>query len=351
MRALVKTQKGDGFLEVREMEKPAVQNADDVLIRIAAAGVCGTDLHILHDEFPCWPPVILGHEFSGTVVEVGSAVTRFAPGDRVVGEPHTRFCGKCVLCRAGNIQLCAEKRSPGWGINGAFTSYIVMPELFLHMVPAGLSDEVAALAEPAAIVVHGLLERGGMQACENVAIVGAGPIALLSVVVARAAGARAVYVLGTDADEALRFPVATRLGADAIFNVQRSDAVMCVLEATGGIGVDTVVEASGAAPGIDLAAAVVKKRGHMTVLGLPGNAQVPVRWADMVRKVLDVAFCFSSSVSAWEKALTILARSPVDLSCLISHRAAIEDWRQVFEDCETGRAVKALFIPPSIINK
>jgi L-iditol 2-dehydrogenase len=173
MKALVKTAKGIGNIEVRDIPVPGIKNDDDVLIKISAAGVCGTDIHIYRDEFPYWPPVVMGHEFSGVVAETGRAVKNFKPGDRIVAEPHTRFCGKCYLCRTGHIQLCPEKRSPGWGMDGAFTDYLVMPELFLHHIPGGLSDEAAALTEPTAIVVTGVIERGRISVSETVIIVGA----------------------------------------------------------------------------------------------------------------------------------------------------------------------------------
>ena len=344
MKALVKTAKGEGNIEVREVPKPVVTQENEVLIRVSASGVCGTDLHILHDEFIYWPPVILGHEFSGRVADVGKAVTRFRIGDRVVAEPHTCFCGKCELCRTGNIHLCESKRSPGWGMDGAFTDYIVMPELFLHRIPDNLSDPIAALTEPTAIVVNGVLERGGLNACDTVAIIGVGPIALLSVVVAKAAGAKKIIILGTDADEALRFPVANKLGVDLSINVMKHNSVNMVMEQTDGKSVDLVIEASGAAAGINTGIAIAKKRGRIAALGLPTKKEIPVCWSDMVTKVLDVAFCFSSSVSAWEKAITILASSPVDLNCLISHKTSIDNWEKVFDDCERGNAIKAIFV-------
>jgi threonine dehydrogenase-like Zn-dependent dehydrogenase len=345
MKGLVKAAKGDGNIEVRDIPVPGIQNDDDVLIKISAAGVCGTDIHIYHDEFPYWPPVVMGHEFSGVVAGIGKEVKRFKPGDRIVAEPHTRFCGKCYLCRAGHIQLCAEKRSPGWGMHGAFTDYLVMPELFLHHIPDKLSDNVAALTEPAAIVVNGVVERGKASVGDRIAIVGAGPIALLSVAAAKAAGARKVYVLGTGADEAMRFPAARALGADEIINVLKVDAAAKILEETGGTGVDLTIEASGAAAGVNTAVAITRKCGRITVLGLPGAEKIPVVWGEMVKKVLDITFCFSSSVSSWEKAIAMLAASPYDLDALISHRAKIDDWKKVFDDIEAGNAIKALFIP------
>jgi L-iditol 2-dehydrogenase len=315
------------------------------LIRISAAGVCGTDIHIYRDEFPYWPPVVMGHEFSGVIVETGKGVAGFKHGDRVVAEPHTRFCGKCSLCRAGHIQLCPEKRSPGWGMDGAFTDYLVMPELFLHHVPDSLKDDIAALTEPTAIVVTGVIERGGAAVGDTVAVVGAGPIALLSVITAKAAGAQRVYLLGTNADESLRFPAAQVLGAERIINVDKTDAAAVILDETGGLGVDLAVEASGAAAGINTAARITKKCGRIVVLGLPGEEKTAVIWGEMVKKALDASFCFSSSVFSWGKALSLLSSFRGDLRVLISHRAKIDDWEKVFSDIESGKAIKALFVP------
>lgn len=345
MRALMKTEKGVGHFEVRDIPVPTLKKPDDVLIRVLAAGVCGTDVHIYEDTFQNYPPVVLGHEFSGVVTEVGSAVTRFQPGDRVVGEPHTRFCGKCDMCRAGNIQLCAEKRSPGWGIDGAFTDFLVMPELFLHHIPEHVSDEVAALAEPMAIVTHEVLERAKVEPQDVVAIIGAGPIGLLASVAARAGGASRVVVLGTDADEAIRFPAARKLGADSVINVLHQDAVKAILDMTHDRGADLVIEASGSEPGINTAIDIVKKCGRICAVGMPNTERVHIQWLKMINKVLTVIFNLSSSVSSWERALSIMANTSCDLRAVITHHASIEDWELVFADIAQGRAIKALFVP------
>ena len=143
MKALVKKEKGKGFVEILECDKP-VPKANEVLIKVAYTGICGTDIHILHDEFSYWPPVIMGHEFSGVVEEVGEGVTGYQKGDRVVGEPHNLACGKCHLCRNGKIQICDSKRSIGWGIDGAFAAYLCMPENLLHKVSDKISLKSAA---------------------------------------------------------------------------------------------------------------------------------------------------------------------------------------------------------------
>ncbi|HEY3415391.1 MAG TPA: alcohol dehydrogenase catalytic domain-containing protein, partial [Armatimonadota bacterium] len=153
MQALVKTQKGVGFLALLDVEQPK-PGPGEVLIEVKACGICGTDVHVLHDQFPYWPPVVLGHEFSGEVVELGPEAKYYKVGDRVVGEPHTQACGHCYLCRTGNVQICPTKRSPGWGINGAFTKYLKMPEKLLHRIPDSMGYDVAAIVEPTANTVH-----------------------------------------------------------------------------------------------------------------------------------------------------------------------------------------------------
>lgn len=345
MKALMKTAPGVGNFEIRDIPIPSVQEPDDVLIRVTAAGICGTDVHIYHDMFASYPPVVLGHEFAGVVEKVGSAVTKVKPGDRVTCEPHTKFCGKCELCRAGKIEICKAKRSPGWGIDGAFTDYVVVPELFLHHIPDAVSDEVAALAEPMAIVTYSVLERSRVEPQDVVAVVGAGPIGLLAAVVAKAGGARKVYVLGTDADEAIRFPAAKALGLDGVINTMREDAKAKILELTNGRGVDLAIEASGAEPGINTAIDIVRVCGRISVIGMPGREKVSIKWLEMINKVLDVYYNKSSSVSSWERALSIMATTPSDLRHVITHYADITRWEEMFDAIAKGEAIKVMFVP------
>ena len=195
----------------------------EVLIEVKACGICGTDVHVLHDSFPYWPPVILGHEFSGQVVETGPDTHYYKVGDRVVGEPHTQACGHCYLCRTGNMQICPDKRSPGWGIDGAFTKYLKMPEHLLHRIPDDMSFDVAALVEPTANTVHDVVERARVEAGDFVVVLGPGPIGLLAAMTARAGGARHVVIVGTPADEALRLNKARELGFETVLNVSKTN--------------------------------------------------------------------------------------------------------------------------------
>ena len=347
MRALRKMKRGHGNFAVCDVPKPKIASPEDVLIKVLAAGICGTDVHIYEDKFQSYPPVTLGHEFVGLVEEIGNEAVNFKPGDRVVGEPHTLFCGKCEMCRLGNIQLCADKRSPGWGIDGAFADYLIVPELFLHHVPPNVPDSVAALAEPMAIVTHSVLERSGVEPQDVVAIVGMGPIGLLSAVAAKAGGAKSVILLGTALDEKIRASAARKMGFDKFINVEREDATERILKLTGGRGADLAVEACGAEAGINTCINIVKKCGRICVIGLPGEDTSNLQWLKMVRKVLDVNFCLSSSVSSWERGLSILSTTDCNLEPVISHQMSIEDWEQAFKNIAGGNAIKILFVPDS----
>ncbi len=343
MLALVKTEKGEGKVELIDRPMPTVKE-DEVLIRIAYSGICGTDIHILHDQFAYYPPVILGHEFSGEVVKTGKNVTAYAKGDLVVGEPHNLACGKCYLCRNGHIQNCKDKRSIGWGIDGSFTTYLVMPEKLLHKIPEGLSLMEAAMAEPTAIVAHQLLERARITPGDNVVIMGVGPIALLAAQMARAAGAEKIILCGTTGDIDYRLKIAKELKCfDVFVDVLKEDAVGVVMRETE-IGADIAVEASGAGSAIKTAIKALKKRGLLCAIGMTARENVEVPWNEAMMKVLDVQFNMSSSYNGWDIALKLLASGKVNVGPMIGVRPLTE-WKQAFADLEQGKAMKILLTP------
>jgi len=346
MIALVKEKEGKAGLGLQECPVPAY-GEDEVLIKVAYSGICGTDLHIYHDQYPYYPPVILGHEFSGEIVEIGNEVTLFAPGDRVVGEPHNKACGKCYQCRNGLIQNCSDKRSIGWGIDGAFTNYLVMPEHLLHKVPDGVSMEAAAVTEPAAIVAHQLLERAGVRAGDNVVIMGVGPIALLAAQMARIAGAGKVILCGCTSDIEFRLKIAEKLNCfDRFIDVLREDAAAIIMEETG-IGADLVVEASGAGSAIKTAIKVLRKRGRLCAIGMTARETVEVPWNEAMMKVIDVQFNMSSSYEGWQIALKLLESGKLQVEPMVQVRA-LKDWEQCFADLESGKAMKILLEPQNM---
>ena len=343
MKALVKTQKGKGFLELRDVPEPTPK-AGEVKIEIAACGICGTDIHVRHDEYPYWPPVILGHEFTGTVVEAGPECRSAKVGERVVAEPHTKACGICPLCRTGNIQICPDKRSPGWGIDGAMTKYICYPEKLLHKMPAGMTFDQGALVEPTANAVTDVIERAKVTPGDFVVVIGPGPIGLLSALVARAAGARDVLVVGTPGDATLRLAKAKELGLTTV-NLGEANPVEVVRDATGGIGADLVVECSGSPRAIPGTIDLVRKLGKICIIGLTGNRPVEVPWDKFAFKVVEVIFNLSTSYTSWDRTINLIHRGLVPAEKLITHRIPLAKWSEAFAAVENLQALKALLIP------
>jgi len=344
LRAIVKWKKGDGFVELREVAKPVI-NSEDVLIKVRAVGICGTDIHILHDEFSYRPPVIMGHEYSGEIIEVGEKVRGWDIGDRVVSELHTGACGVCRLCRTGNPQICPEKRPIGSGTDGAFANFIKVPSWLLHKIPQGVSFEQAALTEPTAICVHCILEKVRIESGDFVAILGPGSIGLLSAQVVKTAGAHYVFMTGTSKDVDPRLKVAHELGVDYIVNVDKEDPVSIVMELTNGRGADVVIEASGSPLAINQAFQMVKRGGWISALGMTKEEKVEVVWNTGIVKGIQIALPFSSGYTSWEKALCLIASKKINVTSLITQRFSLENWSRAFDLVERSQTIKVLLIP------
>lgn len=347
MKALRKYAKGKGFIDVQEVAKPVIKRDGDVLIKVKAAGICGTDLHIYDDEFIYYPPVTLGHEFAGVVEDTGKDVKNVKPGDRVVAEPHAEACMVCDICRRGYWQICPEKRSPGWGQDGAFADYLTMPSKLLHKIPDSISDDVAAIIEPLAVAVNYVCERAKVMAQDTVVVVGSGPIGILCAFAAKENGAGKVIMLGHNADEAVRLPVSLELGADIAINVAKKDALGIISDMTDTKMADLVIEASGSEKGIQTAIDAAKKLGRLCVVGVTGKPFVLVNWDTAQKKMLDMFFNFSTNYTSWDRAISMAANTKMDLTRLITHRESIENWEKTFADLRSGRGIKALFIPES----
>ncbi len=344
MKALVKTQKGEGFIEIRDVPIPDPK-ANEVKIKIEACGICGSDIHVRHDSFPYWPPVTLGHEFTGTVIETGPDCQNFSEGDRVVAEPHTKACGHCYLCRTGNVQICSQKRSPGWGIDGGMAEYICYPEHLLHRIPEEMTWQQAAVVEPVANVVTDLILRTRMMPGDFVAVQGPGPIGLMTALVARAAGAAGVVIIGTPGDEQLRLRKARELGFENVINLAVTDPFEAVMEMTGGRGADVVVECSGSVKAIPTSVELVRKRGKICVIGLTGNKNVEIPWDKFAFKVAEVIFNLSTEYDSWDRTIKLIQNGSVPAEKLISHFEPLEKWEEVFDAIENLQALKGVLHP------
>jgi L-iditol 2-dehydrogenase len=343
VRALRKLRAEDDHLELVDVDPPVAAPGWAVL-DVTYAGICGTDVHITHNSFPSYPPVTLGHEFLGVVAAVGEGVPTVPVGTRVVCEPHSLACGRCHLCRRGHAELCAHKRSPGWGIDGAMAPQVAVPAHLLHPVPDGVSDLAAALTEPTAIVVSGY-ERAPVPLGGTVLIVGPGPIGILAALVARAAGAGRVVLAGRPSSKG-RLELAASLGIETWLDDGSGPVPDRAREATAGRGADLVVETSGSPGGIATCLEAARRRGRMLVLGVPEGAAVEVPWGVAMNRALDVSFSLSSSWSSWDAALALMARGAVDPAPLAT-TFPLERWQDAFAALADRTAVKALIDPSS----
>lgn len=344
MKAVVKYGKGKGLVEIQEVPEPKMKE-DEVLIEVKAVSVCGSDLHIYHDAHPYWPPVILGHEFSGVIVDVGKEVRGWKVGDRVVTETRTGSCGVCYTCQSGFPQACEQKRAYGIGTNGAYAKYIAGPARLLHRLPDTISFETGAVIEPIAICVTSVLERSQLQAGESVLVTGPGPIGLISLAIAKAAGARMAGVTGRKSDEGMRFGKARELGADFTINVDEEDPVQKVLDMTKGLGVDILIETSGGGKAIYQAFEMVRRLGRICAIGISGKEEVPIPYDRGIFKALRYDFCFSSSWTAWEKAIGLIGKGLLPAEKLITHQLPLEKWEEAFRLLENLQAAKVILIP------
>ncbi|MGY5854370.1 MAG: alcohol dehydrogenase catalytic domain-containing protein [Candidatus Thorarchaeota archaeon] len=339
----MKTARGPGNLELREVEKPT-PTKNQVLVEVTAAGLCGTDLHIKHDQTHYTPPVILGHEYSGTVVAVGEDVRNIKEGD-LVTSPATAYCGQCYQCKTGHMNRCTAEDRRVLGVaraNGAFAKFLVAPEYIIHKIPKGVSMEEAALAEPVACVVHGVMETTPITAGDTVVIQGPGTMGLLTVQVARAMGASKVIITGVTADRS-RLEVAKKLGADLAINVQEtSDVLEIVKTETDGLGADVVIEASGAGPARAQSLEFVKVAGHVGLVGVQGkDTTLPLD--KVLEKELTMTGFWGTLPSSWVTTLRLLSSGLVDVKPLITHRIGLSEWEHGFELMESQKAIKVLF--------
>jgi L-iditol 2-dehydrogenase len=243
VRGLVKFARGEGFVEVREVEELPPE-PHQVKIEVKASGICGSDLHIYHDDinYAIRPPVVIGHEFSGIVVEMGTEVgDDIDIGDRVTAEPSGSICGKCRYCRSEYYNLCPERKVIGYWFNGSFARYC--NATFIHKLPDNVTFRAAAVTELLACAVHGVIEQTGVLAGDFVAVTGPGPLGILSALVAMAEGG--VVMLSGISSDAHRLKLAEELGVHYTLNVEEYDGVQRVREMTGGYGADVVLECSG----------------------------------------------------------------------------------------------------------
>jgi len=341
LKALVKTKKGKGHLELIDVNEPKPK-AKEVKIKVEYAGICGTDIHIYYDEFPTTPPVTLGHEFSGTIVDIGEEVTRFKIGDKVVAENSWSSCGVCNLCRKGRDTLCRERVAVGVSQNGVFAKYVLYKEHLIHLIPENVDMLSAALTEPMACAVHGVVERSRVNSGDIVIVSGPGPIGLFSMQLAKSMGA-IVIVTGISMDKK-RLEIAKKLGADYALNIQKEDIKSLINKLTNNEGADVVLECSGAEAAVDQGFDLLKKCGIFTQIGLHGKP-IKIDFEKICFKELDVYGTLSQTNFAYKRTLALLSEKKVNSKDLITHIFPLEEWEKGFKIAEQKEGLKVVLKP------
>ncbi len=342
MKSIVKTKRAPG-IEVLELPPPKI-GPTDILVRVAAGSLCGSDVHI-YEWTPSYSfmslPIILGHEFSGQVVEVGSEVHHVQVGDRVSSLP-VMACGCCANCRTGRSSACTGRLSPGMGTDGFFAEYgrlTTAAELF--KLPESISYETAALLEPFAVSLNAV-DLSGFKIGQKTAILGPGPIGLFALQVLRAAGAATIMMVGAGGD-AKRLEMAERLGADLCLNVNREDPVKRAKEISLG-GLDIIFEATGNPASITQALGMIRNGGKVVLIGIHSG---PATFdpTHLVRNSKSIIGAYTYTVETWKRAITLFSNGSIHPEAIISHRLPLDAADEGFQLAVRKEAVKVLFIP------
>jgi threonine 3-dehydrogenase len=337
MKALVKREAKEG-LWLEDVPVPKI-GINDVLIRVDRTGICGTDLHIYN--WDAWAqktipvPMVVGHEFVGEIVAVGSNVNDFFPGETVSGEGHV-VCGRCRNCLAGRRHLC--KSTSGVGVNrpGAFAEYLALPQTNVWHQEPGIDLDVASIFDPLGNAVHTALSFDLLG--EDVLITGAGPIGIMAVAVARHAGAR--YVVITDMNS-YRLDLAKKLGATVAVDV-RSESLEAVMNDLGmKEGFDVGLEMSGSPAALRQMLGAMCHGGKVAMLGIPSEP-IAIDWQQVVFNMLTIKGIYGREMyETWYK-MTVMIQSGLEIAPVITHRFHFTDYEKGFAAMQSGESGKVI---------
>jgi L-iditol 2-dehydrogenase len=306
-----------------------------VLVEVALCGVCGTDVHIVEGEYPLVkPPRVLGHEFSGTVRDVGTGVTSVQSGDRVAVDP-TVSCGGCFYCRQGSPLMCDNRVSH----HGGLGEFVVVPEQTVYPLPSGVSLDIAALAEPLSCCLH-TIDLASIRPGDKVGIVGAGTIGLMLLQLARRAGATRVLV---SEPSSVKREMAQRLGADVVVDPLQEDLHSAARDMCGGRGVDIAIEAVGARQTVIDAIALPRRGGTVVLMGVASpTTEVPLRPFDMFERELTIKGAY---IREFEFQRTVELLPLLELQTLITDRFPLPQAAEAVNNVKSGHGIKTVVQP------
>jgi len=343
MKAVVKYALGPGNVELRDVPEPFPE-PDEVKIEVKAVGICGSDLHIYDGDIKLLmrTPVVMGHEFSGVITEVGSSVSGFKLGERVSSETSAQVCGSCVPCRTGNYNVCAQKRLIGYWFNGAFAKYCVVPSRLVHRLPDNVSFVGGALCEPLMCCVNGVLEKTSISPGDVVVVAGPGTIGLLSLQLVKAKGGF-VILCGTSADKS-RLELGKKLGANIAVNVEEQNPWELVSGMTNGEGCDVFLECSGSPAAVRMGLNLVRRGGQYTQLGLAGHP-FELDFDLVAYKELTVKGMLGQKWTSWRRGMNLLEKGLVKTEELVSDILPLSKWQEGFEKMRRKEGLKIILNP------
>jgi len=345
MKAGVKYALADDKVELRDMPVPSIGD-DDVLLRVKAAGVCGSDIEMWRNHFTYHvnTPVIQGHEFCGVIESTGANVQGWKPGDRVVSETSAYVSGQCRFCRSGDYNLCPSRLGYGYGTHGAFTRFVRVRQQILHRMPEALTFEEAAITEPACVAYNALVVRSRVRPGDVVVVIGPGPIGINCLQMADIAGAGKLFVVGAPADAA-RLRIAAEVCPRAVASSgSAEECTSRVLEATDGVGADVVVDAAGSSDTLRLSLTLVRRLGIITKIGW-GPSPVGFSLDPLISKAATLQGSYGHNRQAWDNVLRLLEAGVLNLKPLISRVLPLERWREGYAAVESRQAAKVILRP------
>jgi L-iditol 2-dehydrogenase len=339
MKAIVQT--GAESIELQERDRPE-PNDDEVLVQVHTAGLCGSDAHAYRYEGGYeWIPIprVMGHEYSGTVAEVGENVTDFEVGEKVVEEP-IHDCGVCFQCKNGESNVCQNFSITGMHRDGAYTEFVAIASEHLHHVPEDVPLEHAAITEPTSIAARAVLTQSMTEPGHNVLVEGPGPIGVLCAGIADSMGAN-VTVSGLGRDATYRLPLVEDLGIDTV-NLDETNLEDYTNEETDDIGFDVVFDTTGHKSGVEMAVDQVRKGGQVVVVGLPGEPS-ELFMTPAVRGEIDINTSYGSTWRNFEQALRLMDNGTIDADAIVDTSYSTDDPESAFEAFLNSESCKPVF--------
>jgi alcohol dehydrogenase/L-iditol 2-dehydrogenase len=330
-------------VELREIPVPVVGDGE-VLLEVGAVSVCGSDVHQAHKTHS-WPvnvPVVLGHEFCGTVARTGRGVRGFREGDRVVSETAAEICGECLLCRTGRYNLCPSRKGFGYGIDGAMAQWVRVPARCLHRIPDSLPFDIACLCEPHAVAYQSMCVNAVIHPGDVVVVLGPGPIGLLCARMAALSGADPLIVAGVTAD-APRLEAARLLGATRTVDLLRENLDE-IVRSYSSIGADVVCDATGSSRPLDAALRLTRPDGQVVKVGWSPDA-IALDMNPLVQRNIRLQGSFSHNYPVWERVIHLLNRGLTRPETIVGMRAPLQNWREAFDAMHDRRVIKSVLLP------